>query len=143
MPAPGAVSPIGVNAGARILAAGVPGAVCLAYPFRLLTTPCAFRGADAYNRGPFSSAPAPAAGAFPCPVPPSPARPQATKLPWPSWSNGWPRWRTASCRSTQLLQAYQRGAELLGYCRAQLQAVEQQVKVLEDGTLKTWEDAQA
>jgi exodeoxyribonuclease VII small subunit len=40
----------------------------------------------------------------------------------------------------QLLQAYQRGAELLGYCRAQLQAVEQQVKVLEEGTLKAWED---
>jgi exodeoxyribonuclease VII small subunit len=29
---------------------------------------------------------------------------------------------------------------LLGYCRAQLQAVEQQVKVLEEGTLKAWED---
>jgi exodeoxyribonuclease VII small subunit len=41
----------------------------------------------------------------------------------------------------QLLQAYQRGAELLGYCRGQLQAVEQQVKVLEEGTLKAWEDA--
>lgn len=41
----------------------------------------------------------------------------------------------------QLLQAYQRGAELLSYCRGQLQAVEQQVKVLEEGTLKAWEDA--
>lgn len=41
----------------------------------------------------------------------------------------------------QLLHAYQRGAELLSYCRAQLQAVEQQVKVLEDGQLKAWEDA--
>lgn len=40
----------------------------------------------------------------------------------------------------QLLHAYQRGAELLAYCRAQLEAVEQQVKVLEDGTLKAWED---
>ncbi|MBP8144551.1 MAG: exodeoxyribonuclease VII small subunit [Inhella sp.] len=40
----------------------------------------------------------------------------------------------------ELLQAYQRGADLLGYCRAQLQAVEQQVKVLEEGTLKAWED---
>lgn len=41
----------------------------------------------------------------------------------------------------QLLHAYQRGAELLAYCRAQLQAVEQQVKVLDEGTLRAWEDA--
>ncbi|MFN4117032.1 MAG: exodeoxyribonuclease VII small subunit [Inhella sp.] len=41
----------------------------------------------------------------------------------------------------QLLHAYQRGAELLSYCRAQLQAVEQQVKVLDEGQLKAWEDA--
>lgn len=41
----------------------------------------------------------------------------------------------------QLLQAYQRGAELLAYCRSQLQAVEQQVKVLDEGQLKAWEDA--
>ena len=39
----------------------------------------------------------------------------------------------------QLLENYQRGAELLGFCRARLQAVEQQVKVLESGELKTWE----
>lgn len=37
-----------------------------------------------------------------------------------------------------LLSAYQRGAELLSYCRAQLDAVEGQVKVLEDGVLKPW-----
>lgn len=39
----------------------------------------------------------------------------------------------------QLLESYQRGAELLGFCRTRLQAVEQQVKVLEGGELKTWE----
>ena len=38
----------------------------------------------------------------------------------------------------RLLQSYQRGAELLGFCRARLQAVEEQVKVLEDGQLKPW-----
>ncbi|MBU3646719.1 MAG: exodeoxyribonuclease VII small subunit [Limnohabitans sp.] len=37
-----------------------------------------------------------------------------------------------------LLSGYQRGAELLAYCRAQLDAVEQQIKVLDNGTLKTW-----
>ena len=37
-----------------------------------------------------------------------------------------------------LLSGYQRGAELLAYCRAQLDAVEQQIKVLDNGVLKTW-----
>ena len=38
----------------------------------------------------------------------------------------------------QLLDKYRRGAELLNACRARLEAVEQQVKVLEDGQLKPW-----
>lgn len=38
----------------------------------------------------------------------------------------------------QLLDGYRRGAELLSYCRARLQAVEEQVKVLDDGQLKAW-----
>ena len=37
-----------------------------------------------------------------------------------------------------LLSGYQRGAELLSHCRAQLDAVEQQIKVLDNGALKTW-----
>lgn len=36
----------------------------------------------------------------------------------------------------QLLDAYRRGADLLGFCRTRLQAVEEQVRVLEDGQLK-------
>ena len=38
----------------------------------------------------------------------------------------------------RLLENYRRGAELLTFCRARLEAVEQQVKVLEDGQLKPW-----
>jgi exodeoxyribonuclease VII small subunit len=38
----------------------------------------------------------------------------------------------------QLFDGYRRGAELLAWCRARLQAVEQQVKVLEDGQLQPW-----
>ena len=38
----------------------------------------------------------------------------------------------------KLLESYKRGAELLSFCRARLEAVEQQVKVLEDGELKPW-----
>ena len=37
-----------------------------------------------------------------------------------------------------LLSSYRRGAELLAFCRDRLQAVEGQVKVLEDGQLKDW-----
>jgi exodeoxyribonuclease VII small subunit len=38
----------------------------------------------------------------------------------------------------QLLTGYQRGAELLQFCRDKLQAVEHQIKVLDEGTLKPW-----
>jgi exodeoxyribonuclease VII small subunit len=41
----------------------------------------------------------------------------------------------------QLLQSYARGADLLNHCQAKLQAVEQQVKVLEGGQLKAWDNA--
>ena len=37
-----------------------------------------------------------------------------------------------------LLSAYQRGAFLLNHCREQLQAVEDQIQVLEAGSLKAW-----
>jgi len=38
----------------------------------------------------------------------------------------------------QLLQGYQRGAQLLQYCRDRLAAVEGQIKLLDEGLLKTW-----
>lgn len=38
----------------------------------------------------------------------------------------------------QLLAGYQRGAELLKYCRDQLEAIDGQIKVLDEGILKTW-----
>ncbi len=41
----------------------------------------------------------------------------------------------------RLMQSYERGAELLQLCRSRLDAVEQQVKVLEDGRLKPWAGA--
>ena len=37
-----------------------------------------------------------------------------------------------------LLDSYRRGAALLSFCRARLQAVEDQVKVLENGQLQPW-----
>lgn len=41
----------------------------------------------------------------------------------------------------QLLDGYRRGAELLAFCRSRLQAVEQQVRLLEDGQLQPWSGA--
>ncbi len=38
----------------------------------------------------------------------------------------------------QLLAGYQRGAVLLQFCRGKLQAVEDQIKVLDEGSLKAW-----
>ena len=38
----------------------------------------------------------------------------------------------------QLLSGYQRGALLLQVCRDKLQAVEDQIKVLDEGALKIW-----
>jgi exodeoxyribonuclease VII small subunit len=37
-----------------------------------------------------------------------------------------------------LLAGYQRGAALLEFCRARLQAVQEQIKVLDDGVLQPW-----
>lgn len=39
----------------------------------------------------------------------------------------------------QLLDKHRRSAELLQYCRGRLDAVEQQVKILEEGQLKPWD----
>jgi exodeoxyribonuclease VII small subunit len=38
----------------------------------------------------------------------------------------------------QVLSGYQRGAGLLAFCRDRLQLVEQQIEVLDAGTLKPW-----
>ena len=40
-----------------------------------------------------------------------------------------------------LLDAYRRGTELLSFCRGRLEAVEQQVQVLENGQLRPWTPA--
>ena len=40
----------------------------------------------------------------------------------------------------RLLESYRRGAELLALCRSRLTAIEEQVKVLEQGELRPWAD---
>ena len=39
----------------------------------------------------------------------------------------------------ELLGGYQRGAALLAFCRDRLQAVEDQIKLLDDGQLRNWD----
>ena len=39
----------------------------------------------------------------------------------------------------QLLTRYQRGASLLAYCRDKLSAIENQISVLDEAGLKTWD----
>ncbi len=38
----------------------------------------------------------------------------------------------------QLMAQYQRGAQLMQFCRDRLKTVEDQIKVVEDGELKNW-----
>ncbi len=38
----------------------------------------------------------------------------------------------------QLMSSYQRGAELLKYCRSKLEAIEQQISVIDGEQLKSW-----
>lgn len=38
----------------------------------------------------------------------------------------------------QLMAGYQRGAELLAFCRDKLAAVEKQISVIDNGQLKPW-----
>ncbi|MDA8446136.1 exodeoxyribonuclease VII small subunit [Paracidovorax valerianellae] len=38
----------------------------------------------------------------------------------------------------QMLAGYQRGAALLAFCRGRLEAVQDQIKVLDEGALQPW-----
>ena len=38
----------------------------------------------------------------------------------------------------QMLAGYQRGAVLLNFCRTRLEAVQEQIKVLDEGALQPW-----
>ena len=78
---------------------------------------------------------------------PMPKAPAQTKTPAPARQlrGGAGRTRTAGGQLEsgqlpldQLLSGYQRGAELLKFCRDKLEAVEDQIKVLDDGALKPW-----
>ena len=48
------------------------------------------------------------------------------------------RFESGDLPLAELLTGYQRGAQLLQFCRVQLEAVEDQIKVLDQGGLKPW-----
>lgn len=48
------------------------------------------------------------------------------------------RMETGQMPLDQMLDGYRRGAELLTLCRSRLSAIEEQVKVLEQGELQPW-----
>jgi exodeoxyribonuclease VII small subunit len=51
------------------------------------------------------------------------------------------RMETGDLPLDQLLASYERGAALLQVCRDKLEAVENQIKVLDNGALKPWKNA--
>ncbi|HCX82462.1 MAG: exodeoxyribonuclease VII small subunit [Curvibacter sp. RIFCSPHIGHO2_12_FULL_63_18] len=77
----------------------------------------------------------PKASAPPTTTPPMPASYEAAMQELESLVG---RLESGALPLEQLLSGYQRGAALLQYCREQLQAVEEQIKVLDDGALKPW-----
>jgi exodeoxyribonuclease VII small subunit len=76
----------------------------------------------------------PAAASRPAPEPPPPAASYEQALA--ELDALVERMETGQLPLDQLLDAYRRGATLLAFCRSRLQAVEDQVRVLEDGQLK-------
>jgi exodeoxyribonuclease VII small subunit len=87
---------------------------------------------------PRSAAPAP-------PPSPSPSAAPAAQTPPSSYEHALAEFDTlvqqmegGQLPLDQLLSSYRRGAVLLDFCRERLRAVEDQVKVLEEGQLKSW-----
>lgn len=67
---------------------------------------------------------------------PGPAEPESYELALAELEKLVSAMEGAQLPLDDLLASYRRGAQLLQFCRARLQAVEQQVKVLERGQLE-------
>ena len=72
---------------------------------------------------------------------PSPAEPESYERALAELENLVSAMEGAQLPLDDLLKSYRRGAQLLAFCRARLQAVEQQVKVLERGQLEPFDGA--
>jgi exodeoxyribonuclease VII small subunit len=72
------------------------------------------------------------------PTPPAPDLPASYELALAELDQLVQRMEGGQLPLDQLLDGYRRGTDLLAFCRGRLQAVEAQVKLLEEGQLKTW-----
>ena len=88
------------------------------------------------SSSPSSTPPANASSA--APVPALPASYEAALQELEGLTN---RLESGQLPLDQLLAGYQRGAQLLKFCRDKLEAVETQIKVLEGAELKPWAQA--
>lgn len=70
--------------------------------------------------------------------PPQPEQPESFEAAIVELEGLVARMETGQLPLEQSLAAYKRGAELLQYCQSALQAAEQQVKILEENTLKPY-----
>ena len=59
---------------------------------------------------------------------------------WPSWKKSWREWKAASFRSSRRSPRTSAALELARFCQQQLEAAQQQVKVLEGEVLKPLAD---
>jgi len=71
-------------------------------------------------------------------VSPAPALPETYEAAMAELEQLVARLESGDLPLDQLMGGYQRGAALLQFCRDRLQAVEEQIKVLDEGTLKPW-----
>lgn len=71
-------------------------------------------------------------------VSPPPALPQTYEAAMAELEQLVARLESGELPLDELMGGYQRGAALLQFCRDKLQAVEGQIKVLDEGTLKPW-----
>ena len=73
-----------------------------------------------------------------CPAPKAPAEPTSYESALQELEQLIAQIESGQLPLEQMLAGYQRAAQLLGYCRGQLDAVQEQVKVLDEGTLAPW-----
>ena len=68
-------------------------------------------------------------------TPPEPASYEAALEELEQWVG---RIESGQLPLEQMLAGYQRGAVLLNFCRTRLEAVQDQIKVLDEGALQPW-----
>ena len=68
-------------------------------------------------------------------TPPEPASYEAALEELEQWVG---RIESGQLPLEQMLAGYQRGAVLLNFCRTRLEAVQEQIKVLDEGALQPW-----